>query len=157
VPIQVSSFGLLAGDDSSVTVDGMERGLRRRGHNLVVIDSKTGQVREARSFDLVDDLAGTEGARLAAFLQSVPAGQIVCDSVRDDGSLNATDQVVAALRSIGALGRLRGRYRHSYAVVGVKGARPGTAVERVSKAPVHVRLDQALELQSVRIEPVSGT
>ncbi len=155
VPIEVSSFGLMAGDDSSVTVDGMERGLRRRGHNLVVIDPQTGQVRESRSFDLVDDLSGTAGARLVAFIRRIPAGQIVCDSVRDDGSLNVTDQVVAALRSIGARGRLR--YRHSYAVVGVKGARPGTAVERVSRRPVHIRLDQALELQSVRIEPASGT
>jgi hypothetical protein len=152
VPIHVSSFGLLAGDHSSVEVDAVERSLNRRGLNMVVVDPRTGEVLDSRSFDLIGDVDGTERARLVAFVEQVPAGQIVCVSVRDEGSANLTDEVAAALRSIGARGLLSGRYRHSYGVVGVKGARPGTAVEQVSHEPVHIWLEQELDLRRIRIE-----
>jgi hypothetical protein len=72
---------------------------------------------------------------LAAYLAGVPAGQIVVAAMQGDGAALLTGDAVAGLRSIGGsidpLERIeqtdRGDWSH--AIVGVKGAAPGSAAE----------------------------
>ena len=46
---------------------------------------------------------------------------------------NLTGEAIDALRSIGAAEDLRDKFRWSHALIGVKGARPGTVLEDASE------------------------
>lgn len=155
-PVRVISRGLPAGNRASVLVDGVEHAPNLRGHNLVVVDPATGRVTAAQAFDLVGDHAGVEGARLAAFVDRIAKGRIVIDAVKDDGALHVTPAVRSALRSIGAEVELAGHFRHSYAIVGVKGASPGTADERLAATPVEITLRPQIEVLRIEFRPANG-
>ena len=77
-------------------------------------------------------------ARLAQLVRGLPDGTLVAGAVRDEASRHLTEEAVAALRSLGVAGDLRGRYRDSHAFVGVKGAAPGTALEELGARAVEV-------------------
>jgi hypothetical protein len=72
----------------------------------------------------------------------------VAGAVRDEGSGRLTEDAVAALRTLGVAGDLRGRFREAHGFVGVKGTAAGTALERIGLEPV--------ELQVGRVELVAG-
>src|SRR5262249_10630774 len=102
------------------------------------IDPATGAVRWSDVFDTHG--SDRDSQQLADAIARVPDGTIVVAAVRDEASRALTEPAVAALRSIGATQDLPGRYRLSYLVVGVKGAAPGTAIERAAMEPVEVTL-----------------
>ena len=59
--------------------------------------------------------------------------------------MNLGEEAVAALRSIGATGDLRGKFRWSHAIIGVKGAAPGSALEALDGLrPVSVAVGPAV-------------
>ena len=68
-------------------------------------------------------------AALADFIAAVPEGHTVAVAAADEASMNLGEEAVAALHSIGAIGDLRERFRWSHAIIGVKGAGPGSAIE----------------------------
>src|SRR5262249_58033640 len=74
--------------------------------------------------------SSSESARLADVVRRVPPGTIVAAAVKDEASNALTGEAVAALRSLGSADDIRGRYRVSHLLVGVKGAAPGTAIEQ---------------------------
>ena len=127
VNLVVASAGQEVGDLGQVFVDGHDVSVNERGYNVVVIDASTGQVLRSANFDTHLD----PGAALAMaeFLEAVPSGQIVAVAAADEASRLLDERVVQALHGIGAVGDLRGRFRWGHAVIGVKGAAPGTAVE----------------------------
>jgi hypothetical protein len=69
---------------------------------------------------------------------ALPAGTIVAGAVKDDASGRLDGPAIRALRTLGVLGDLRGRFRASHAFVGLKGALPGSALEGLG--PRHVTL-----------------
>jgi len=124
--LRVRSGGQPHGDVASIVLDGVEQAPNRRGYNLVALDP-AGAVRERVVFDTFYD--PDAAARLAAFVAALPAGTIVAGAVKDEGSGRLSGAAVAALGTLGVAGDLRGRFRESHALVGVKGAAPGTALE----------------------------
>jgi len=86
-------------------------------------------VRAPARFDTFATAAAS--AQLAAWIEAQPAGSIVAGAVRDEASGQLDARAVAALRTLGVQGDLRGRFRAAHAFVGVKGAPPGTAAEQV--------------------------
>ena len=110
----------------------------RRGYNVTVLDPKTGRVLQKAGFDTYANRY--EAERLAAFIDALPPGVIVLVATRGDAGRHLTDEAVAALRSVGSAVDLR-RHPHAFhALVGVKGAKPGTAVEVVDARSAYVRL-----------------
>ena len=71
----------------------------------------------------------SESLALASFLNGVPEGQIVAVALQGDGAAYLTSEAVAALHSIGGQADPRGSNGWSHAIIGVKGAAPGTAME----------------------------
>lgn len=142
IDIEVHSAGAEGGKFAYVTV---ERGRRRvdasahrRGYNIAVLDPKTGDLLEARGFDTWAN--PYESQALARFLAQVPEGYIVIAAVQEDGARHLTEEAVHALRSIGAGEDMRGREGQAHAVIGVKGAPPGTALEEVGGPSAYLRL-----------------
>jgi hypothetical protein len=117
-----------AGNEGSIYVNGYQRAVNRRGYNLVAIDPASGDVLWSDLFDTL--VSPGESHRLAEAIGRLPAGTIVAVSVKDEASGALTEEAVAALRSLGGREDIRGRYRLSHLLVGVKGAAPGTAIEQ---------------------------
>ena len=109
----------------------------RRGYNLAVIDPRTGAVEQTAAFDTFAD--AKESNRMAELINKLPAGRIVALAVRDEASMNLQQDAVDALGSLGATVDLRGKFRWGQAIIGVRGAAPGTALEAAGRdAPVQV-------------------
>src|SRR5262249_54741280 len=126
------SAGKETGDEGTIYVNGHQRAANRRGYNLVAVDPVTGDVLWCDAFDAL--ATPDESHRLAEAVGRLPAGTIVATAVKDEASRALTDEAVAALRSLGGREDIRGRYRVSHVLVGVKGAAAGTAIERVGYA-----------------------
>ncbi len=122
-PADFAFISLQMGDQA---VDGSAH---RPGYNVAILDPETGELLDRAGFDTT--LAGneSESAALADFIATVAKGQIVVVALRGDGMAHLTDAAVVAFRSIGGQVDPRGMAGWSHAIVGVKGAAPGTALE----------------------------
>jgi hypothetical protein len=141
VDLQIISAGLDAGNEGMIYVDGRQRAVNRRGYNLVAIDPVRGDVLWSEFFDTF--VSAAESRRLAEAVGRLPARTIVAGAVKDEASGALTDEAVAALRTLGGTEDIRGRYRASHLLVGVKGAAPGTAVEESGYARLTATLGYA--------------
>jgi hypothetical protein len=136
VSLVVRSAGSEVGDFAHIYVDGVDAAADTRGYNIVVVDPGTGAVEGSEAFDTFASPA--ESARLAQYISGIQNGKIVVVAARDTvdrpdtpGYLSAA--AVDALRSVGAGQDLRTKFRWSHAIIGVKGAAPGTALEAASE------------------------
>jgi hypothetical protein len=141
--LTVSSSGDPAHHVASVRFNHVELSPNRRGYNLVALDSGGGRLQSTAAFDTFR--SRTASARLAAWIAALAPGTIVAGAVRDEGSERLTGAAVQALGTLGVVGDLRGRYREAHAFVGVKGARPGSALERVGGATVSLAVGRPPE------------
>jgi hypothetical protein len=109
------------------TIHGVELSANRRGYNLVALSPVDGTLLAAAAFDTHAD--AQVGAGLAAWVRGLPVGTIVAGAVRDEASMNLSEEAVGALQSLGLAFDLRGHFRWSHAFVGTVGAGEGTAAE----------------------------
>jgi hypothetical protein len=141
VNILVKSAGEEVGDFGHIYVDGHNVSPDERGYNVVVLDPVSGAMEGRGHFDTFAN--EEESARLAEFVEAIPEGRIVAVAVEDEASLHLTGAAVLALRTIGAEKDLRGMFRWGHAIIGVKGAEPGQALEATGLLrPVSVRVGQ---------------
>jgi hypothetical protein len=138
VDLWVVSAGMETGNEASIYVDAHQHAVARRGYNVVAIDPARGDVLWSDLFDTL--VSPSESGRLAQAIGRLPAGTIVAATVKDEASGALTGEAVAALQSLGGREDIRGRYRVSHLLVGVKGAAPGTAIERSGYARLTVTL-----------------
>jgi len=110
----------------------------RRGYNVTVLDPRTGKVISKTGFDTFAN--EYESQHMADFIATIPDRAIVLVATKGDASRHLTDEAVAALRSLGAQVDLRDHPGEFHALVGVKGARPGTAEEVVAAPSAYIRL-----------------
>jgi hypothetical protein len=103
--------------------------LHSPGYNLAIVDPASGQVLDRQGFDTTPGGSEAQAAALAAFVRAIPAGHIVVAAMQGDGGARLTAEAVAALRSIGSDADPRGSSGWCHALIGVKGAAPGTALE----------------------------
>ncbi len=126
---------------SAFTADGQEvkASVGRRGYNIAVFDPHSGRLLDQRGFDTAAN--SYEADALAAYLNAIPAGRIVAAATREDGSRYLTPAAVEALRrlgsQVGSAAELAGR---SHALIGVRGAAPGTAAEAIQPDDAFVRV-----------------
>ena len=99
----------------------------RRGYNVVALDGGDGHVLWGDDFDTF--VSPAESHRMAARIASLPPGTIVIAGVKTDGGGQLTADGVAALRSVGGQQDLQRTLWLAHALIGVKGAPAGTAVE----------------------------
>ncbi|MGB9301906.1 MAG: interleukin-like EMT inducer domain-containing protein, partial [Anaerolineae bacterium] len=141
VNILVKSAGEEVGDFGHIYVDGRNVSPDERGYNVVVLDPVSGAVEGTGHFDTF--ASEEESTRLAEFITGIPDGRIVAVAVEDEASLHLTEEAVLALRTIGAREDLRDMFRWEHAIIGVKGAEPGQALEAMGLLrPVSVRAGQ---------------
>ncbi len=158
-PIVVRSAGEEQGAFGHIYVSGVDESPNARGYNLVVIDSRSGAVYARANFDTF--ASEQDSARMAQFIAQIPSGKIVAVAARDEASFHLTPEAVDALKTIGAQQDLRGKFRWSHAIIGVKGASSGSALEcaseiRVCQLVVGIGATEpniAASIGEIRIEP----
>lgn len=127
VDVAVTSAGFLAGKFASISVNGRELYASKRGFYLLAIDPGGKLPTGWQAFDTFRDKS--ESARLVEFVNALAPGMIVAGAVSDEASQNLTEEAAAALARLGLSVDLRGRFRLSYAFIGLKGAAEGTSLE----------------------------
>lgn len=73
---------------------------------------------------------------LGTYIEKIPKGKIVVLAADDAVSRNLSAPDVAAIKSLGGKVDLRGKSRYSHALIGVRGAKAGTALEASDKEKV---------------------
>lgn len=101
------------------------------GYNLYVVDEHTGRVLDSRNFRT--NLSTAASQDMTGYLSSIPAGRIVIGLTWDDASRKISEDAVEALRAIGAGQDIREHPAACHAVIGVKGAFPGQAMETIDR------------------------
>ncbi|KAJ7381936.1 hypothetical protein OS493_038206 [Desmophyllum pertusum] len=97
-----------------IKVDGKDYSLHGRGHNVVIVDAKTGAVLEAKSFDTY--AVSNAGNSLGSYLDSKNGHQIVLVAVQDSASTYQAP-AIDALKRKGATDPVVD-FRGSFALVG---------------------------------------
>lgn len=128
--IMVKSGGPGLGDLAWITVGGEDASDHRNGTNVTVVDPVTGIVEVVRGFDTTAN--EFERDRLHQFIAEIPPGKVVIVALQGAATSFLNLDTVAALKTLGAA---TGPTDHavSYALIGVKGAVEGSALEAESK------------------------
>jgi hypothetical protein len=129
-PITIKSGGPGLGDLAWMTLGEEDVSAHRNGTNVTVIDPATGAVEEIRGFDTTAN--EFERDALHEFIAEIPNGKIVAVALQGAATTYLNLDTVAAFQTLGAA---TGPTDHavSYALLGVKGAAQGTALEEQSK------------------------
>jgi hypothetical protein len=143
IQIDVYSAGIYAGNRFAMNKDwGEFFAGRRNGINIAAIDAVNGSVIAEGTFKTHS--SSSYSNQLIAFVERIPYGSIVCAAISYDGVSGLSE---SAKRAIMWLGSIHINYVPAYgswALIGVKGALPGQAVEvyrdRSSSAEVSARI-----------------
>ncbi|MGQ9490611.1 MAG: interleukin-like EMT inducer domain-containing protein [Anaerolineae bacterium] len=142
IGVLIRSAGQETGDFAHVYIAGRDRSLNRRGYNLVAFDPVQGHVVAAAAFDTHAD--PNASAALARWVAALPPGLMVAGAVRDEASLNLTEEAVAALRSLGVTHDLRSHFRWGHAFLGRTGAATSTLEALDGIWPAQIQVGPAL-------------
>ena len=121
--IAVSSRGLST--DIAVNQETLDD--RQRGITVVTLEDTVCAIDESATFDTHGSTSASDA--LAAFITKIPPGRIVAATVCDEASTHLTEKAKLALESIGSILIRRLTYRGAWAIVGRKGAAPGSVPE----------------------------
>ncbi len=139
VDMAAISGGDRSGDFAEIWVDEKRILDNAQGLNVAVVSPTTGEVLGSRSFDVF--LYPAQFQELTRYLRLFPSGSVVALAKRGDLSRNFAHGGKEALGLIGAAAEQGQPAAIGYAVLGVIGARPGTALEAHAErghARVHV-------------------
>ena len=109
--------------------DAQDGSVHSPGYNVAVIHPQSGKLLDLQGFDTTPSGSESNAVALAEMIDAVPGGRIVAVALQGDGAAHLTEDAVRALSQIGGQADLRGTTGWSHALIGVKGAAPGTALE----------------------------
>ncbi len=161
VAIEVNSGGpagfayITVGDpDGGKTVDAS---IHRAGYNLAVIHPRTGRVIDRQGFDITSTGSEEEASSLVDFVRSVPDGLIVVAALKGESLDFLTDGVVGSFRTFGGQDDPRDYEGGSHAIIGVKGAAPGTALEVAGPGNGWLRVAPDLRTLAIAVDTITWT
>ena len=134
--ITVQSAGTSHGNLASISIDGEEIELpsgssSNIGLNVVVFDEYSGEVLHTRFFDThseaISDISPSDD--FVDFIAELPKGRIVAIAIKGDAITHLTDSAKQACESIGSRLITHVKIDRSWAIIGRKGAAPGTVPE----------------------------
>ena len=120
------NFAYITIGDGDEAEDGS---MHHPGYNVTVVHPESGKLLDQQGFDTTPSGSESQATALARFIAAAPEGQIVVVAMQGEGEVHLTEEAVAAFQEIGGQADLRGSSGWSHAIIGVKGAGPGTAME----------------------------
>jgi|GEM_PF-1808025 len=135
VHLEVKSGGKDYGWTVQVEANGKRLDPKTRGYNVVVLGGDSGKYLSSAAFDTFS--SPEQSIKLIEYLESLSSftenGEppIVIIAVHTDGFHNVDSELLSqAVEKLGGSGKLPGPFE-SYALIGVPGAAPGTAIEEL--------------------------
>jgi len=151
---KVQSAGFNDGFFAFLMINGEIIGNSKRGHNLALLDAKTGAVMSTANFDTW--ASQEEANRMADYLRGFPEGTILLAAIMDEGSVSMTEAAHQALEAYGSRFTRRVGLRDSWAMIGRKGARMGSVPEEWKPSTGGVaEAEDSLEVYSLSGDVVS--
>jgi len=130
VNVQIESAGYSVGNKAYIEVDGQKAlGPGDRGLNVVVM-SDAGAIISTHTFDTY--ASSTNSEKFATLITGLQDGVWVFVSVKDEASRYLTSNAKNAIKELGSTKIDRLGYRHSWCIIGRRGAKAGTVVEDYS-------------------------
>jgi len=128
--LHVESSGYSDGAVGAVLINGANVLTSRfsRGHTVVLLDTIDFSVKDIQIFDTFGSRAQVDA--LGSYLSALPTGSLIIELIIDEGWFNLTPSVRSAIRSFGSIYIDSLQYRDSWAIIGRKGATPGSVPER---------------------------
>lgn len=121
-----------------------------RGFNIAIVDGTSGKVTKTMVFDTFS--SASQAKLMKRALSHLPAGRVVMIAINDAVAANGKKLHLDACSALDSIGCRPGsgsnlRFRESFAIIGLKGAAAGSAVqkcvqERAGKATISATLDQ---------------
>ena len=124
---------------SFISADEVEKWI---GHRPIYFAYWSPKIEEKYRLQAVDSSSMT----LSQFLKQLPDGVIVAVAAKDEASFRLDEESARSWQEIGAQADLRGCFRCSHAIIGVKGATPGTAMEEAGQKAVVLQLKPGEEI-----------
>ena len=162
--IKVTSSGFVDGAFGAVELNGVNilANTFGRGHRVVVLDTLTLAVRSEKTFDLFANTSYADS--LQNHLNALPQGSLVIELIIDEGGQSLHQGARDAIKSLGSIMIDSVGFRDSWAIIGRKGAKPGTVPElwkrtfkgRVVIDTTFIRNVQKGEILSPEIGPVGS-
>ena len=115
-------------------------GVGAKGFNIAVLDEQSGACERFQHFDTVEK--DNDSERMADFLESIAYNRVVLVATQDSAVDRLGARAVTALRGIGADKLDKLEIKGAFALIGRKGAGPGSVPQEISerrKGPVTVR------------------
>jgi tetratricopeptide (TPR) repeat protein len=136
VDIIIRSAGALVGNYGQILINGNNVSQNRRGYNVVVLNSKTGDIQNSETFD-------TSGSKdhvkkMIDFINGIAKGKIVCIAVFDEASNALSKEDGETFEQIGSKENLYGKNRWAHGIIGVKGSKNGEAIEAMDDKPIEI-------------------
>ncbi|CAG0956592.1 hypothetical protein ANRL3_00592 [Anaerolineae bacterium] len=116
-----------AAETGSIKVNGKQVSPLKRGYNVVVIDPASGAIVNVQAFNTIDDRVDSRA--LTDFIAQNPHGFIVAVASQDDAAANLGDRAARSFQLLGGQIDPRQNPTRTYALIGVKGKSPGSALE----------------------------
>ncbi|KAL9979296.1 hypothetical protein ACROYT_G016940 [Oculina patagonica] len=109
--------GVISGTSGTayIKVNGQDYSPHGRGHNVVIVDAKTGDVLGSKCFDTY--YASSAGIGLRDYLNGISGDKIVLVAIQDDGA-DHVSSAFNALKRLGARDPILRDFRGSFALVG---------------------------------------
>ena len=141
--VELESAGFGTGSRATLNLGPSTRVEIDWGLHLFVLDPVRPSTRRWEHFDT--QLSAAEVARFAAVVDALPMGTVTAVAVAYDASAMWSAVGDRALAALGGTSSLLGKNLHGYALLGAKGATPGTASEAIQdKAPARVLVGRTL-------------
>jgi hypothetical protein len=153
--LQVESSGWATGVFGAIRLNGINvlKSTLFRGYSMAVFDSLTMKLLRLASFDNYGFAAHRDSIRV--WVETLQPGEILAISTADE-PLTGSQVFAEAMRSIGStmIDSVRRHYRSSWAIIGHKGAAPGSVPEGFARADEYrkVIIDQVFN-----VTPDSGS
>jgi len=129
--ILAASAGSNDGNFAGIYINGENVISPSRGHNVAILDPRTGTILEKRKYDLYGNAEAV--GDLVKFLDSIQSGYYVVVVLKDEGSFVSSD-LIRAYESLGSVFCRSVKFRDSWALIGVKGVSPGEARESLHRS-----------------------
>ena len=140
--ITVISAGTTAGSVCVIAKNGLNQLTNTlfSGMGIAVFDPVTMKTDTSAWYDMYDFADSVQSC--ANLINSLPPGKIVAMGVCDDAAFHMNATLRTAIQSLGSTKISQLQFRSSWALIGVKGALPGTVIEQIQgptgQTPLHV-------------------
>jgi len=136
VDIIIRSAGHLVGSYGEILINGNNFSQNKRGYNIVILNPGSGEVEKSENFETYG--SNEDVKKMVQFIDGIKSGKIVCVAVANEASLKLSKEDGNIFSKIGAKENLYGKFLWGHAIIGVKGAKYGEAIEALSDKPIEI-------------------